>query len=96
VRDRHRGHAALTYPIIRQRPREIVITVWPMTFSLMPLLLHSLDLPANVREALQAAHASEPEERDDRLVAAARLMHRETQLECADVRELVGLPPGCC
>lgn len=67
-----------------------------MSFSLVPLLLHSPDLPANVREALLAAHVSEPEEREDRLVAAARLMHRETQLECADVRELVGLPAGGC
>lgn len=67
-----------------------------MSFSLVPLLLHSPDLPANVREALQAAHISEPEDREDRLVIAARLLHRETQLECADVRELVGLPPGGC
>lgn len=62
----------------------------------MPLLLHSVDLPENVREALQAAHGSDPDEREDRLVAAARLMHRETQLPCADVRELVGLPESGC
>lgn len=67
-----------------------------MSFSLVPLLLHNADLPANVREALHAAQISEPEDREDRLVVAARLLHRETQLECADVRELVGLPPGIC
>ncbi len=67
-----------------------------MSFSLVPLLLHSPDLPANVRAALQAAQESDPDEREDRLVAAARLMHRETQLECADVRELVGLSAGGC
>jgi hypothetical protein len=55
------------------------------------LLIHDPDLSAPVREAIQAAHASRPDARDDLLAEAARLLYRETSLECADVRELVGL-----
>ncbi|MDX2087724.1 MAG: hypothetical protein SFX73_07735 [Kofleriaceae bacterium] len=56
-----------------------------------PLLIHSADVPAYVREALQAAYAAEPDEQETLLNQAARLLHRATDLECADVKELVGL-----
>ena len=62
-----------------------------MSLSMATLLIHDPDLPASVREAIQAAHASRPETREDLLAEAARLLYRETALECADVRELVGL-----
>jgi hypothetical protein len=62
-----------------------------MKFSMGPLLIHSTDIPATVREALQAAYAAEPEDQEDLLAQAAKLLHRATDLECADVKELVGL-----
>lgn len=68
----------------------------PMSLSMAPLLMHSSDLSLPVRQALQAAHAADPDEREDRLAEAAELLFQETQLECADVRELVGLAPGGC
>lgn len=64
--------------------------------SMAPLLMHSSDVPAPVREALIAAYAGDPDERDERLVFAARMMARETELECADVRELLGLADDDC
>lgn len=66
-----------------------------MRFSMAPLLMHSPDVPVGVRDALVAAYAAEPEHRADRLEAAARLLHRETDLACDDVRELIGIPGGC-
>lgn len=62
-----------------------------MKFSMGPLLIHSADIPATVREALQAAYAAEPDAQEDLLAQAAKLLHRATDLECADVRELIGL-----
>ena len=66
-----------------------------MSFSMAPLLLHSADLPNDVRERLQAAMV-EPAQRDEHLVAAARMMHHQLALECSDALELVGLPAGRC
>jgi hypothetical protein len=57
-----------------------------MSFSMAPLLMHSPDVSAPVRKALQ----------EGRLDAAAELLFEETELPCADVRELVGLPSGGC
>jgi hypothetical protein len=67
-----------------------------MSFSVAPLLLHSADLPPHAREALAAALSASPEQRKAHLLRAARVMHRELALDCADVRELIGLPPGAC
>ncbi|HEU0036128.1 MAG TPA: hypothetical protein VFQ53_36195 [Kofleriaceae bacterium] len=61
-----------------------------------PLLMHSPDLSADVRGALRAAFAAEPDQRTDYLMNAARLMSQELALECDDIRELVGLPAGSC
>lgn len=67
-----------------------------MNLSMIPLLMHSPDLPAEVRHALSAAQAADPEQRDDHLVVAARLMHDQLAVDCNDARELVGLLPGGC
>lgn len=66
-----------------------------MSFSMASLLIHSADVPLHVRDALVAAYAAGPEQRADRLEIAAKLLHRETGLECEDVRELIGIPGGC-
>jgi hypothetical protein len=63
-----------------------------MSLSMAPLLMHGEQVPAPARRAIRAAYEAPPEHRSDRLLAAARVLHRETDLECADVRELVGLP----
>jgi len=66
-------------------------------FSMAALLMHDVDVPAGAREALRAAHkAAAPEDRIDHLVTAARLLLEQLPLDCADARELVGLPPGPC
>ena len=67
-----------------------------MSFSMAPLLMHSPDLPSSIRDELRAAYAAQPAQRADHLVAAARIIHAELDLECGDARELVGLPPGGC
>ena len=66
----------------------------PNMLSMAPLLLHSSDIPLHVREALRTAISAEPDERASRLESAAYLLHQELELECADVRELFGLPAG--
>lgn len=67
-----------------------------MSFSMGPLLIHSADVPAEVREVLQTAYAAEPEAQRELLAQAATLLYHATDLECADVRELVGLTAGTC
>lgn len=62
-----------------------------MSFSLAPLLLHSDSLPVSARHALRAAYAVPLHERTPHLESAARILHRELALDCADARELVGL-----
>lgn len=60
-------------------------------FSLAPLLLHGDLVPEGTRDALRSAYAAPEGAREDLLRDAARVFARETDLECADVRELVGL-----
>jgi hypothetical protein len=62
-----------------------------MSLSMAPLLMHSEQIPAEARDALRAAYEAPPEHRGAGLESAARILHRETGLECSDVRELVGL-----
>ncbi|MES1172148.1 MAG: hypothetical protein ABUL77_02835 [Bacteroidota bacterium] len=62
-----------------------------MTFSLVPLLLHASDVPATARRALQLATDGPLDERRQHLTSAARILHRELDLDCGDARELVGL-----
>jgi hypothetical protein len=63
-----------------------------MNLSMAPLLMHSEQVPAEVRDAIRAAYDAPDEHRTAGLEAAARVLHRTTGLECSDVRELVGLP----
>lgn len=67
-----------------------------MSFSMTPLLMHSPDLSISVREALAAAYNADPEDRAEHLQLAAQLLRHETQLECSDVKELIGMPDGSC
>ncbi len=62
------------------------------SFSLAPLLAVDPDVPADVRAALRAAFVAAPGDRATHLATAARSLHRATALDCADVRELIGLP----
>jgi hypothetical protein len=68
-----------------------------MSFSVAPLLMHREDVPAIVRHALRAASDVPAEQRAPHLESAARILHRELDLDCGDARELVGLfAEGSC
>lgn len=58
--------------------------------------MHSPDLPPSVREALRAAFRASDDERDEHLVAAARILNQQLAVDCNDARELVGLGDGSC
>jgi hypothetical protein len=60
-------------------------------FSFATLLIHSSHVPAQARHALRAALAVPVDQRTPHLESAARILHRELALDCADARELVGL-----
>jgi hypothetical protein len=64
-----------------------------MSLSMMPILIHSEAVSAEVRAVLKAADASPPNQRRAELEVAARLLYVEGRLDCRDVRELVGLGP---
>ncbi|CAN5158733.1 hypothetical protein BH09MYX1_BH09MYX1_07010 [soil metagenome] len=67
------------------------------SFSLAPLLVHSEQVPPGARAALRNAFAAAPEAREELLLHAARAFAQETDLECYDIRELVGLTgEGSC
>jgi hypothetical protein len=68
-----------------------------MRLSIVPLLLADRSVPEPARRALEEA-TREPDpqvERDARL-RAARILHRELDLECRDAVELVGLAASDC
>jgi hypothetical protein len=65
-------------------------------FAMASLLVHSPFVPIASRAALREAHESPPEMRAERLESAARMLLRETDLPCADVRELIDATPGEC
>jgi hypothetical protein len=68
-----------------------------MPMTMIPLLLHHEDVPDAAREALAAAGRAAPDSRAAQLERAASALFRETELECAEARELVGLPrAGSC
>ena len=67
-----------------------------MALSMAPLLIHNDAVPARAREALQAAQLAAPEQKNAALEDAARILHRETSLDCSEARDLLGLPPGNC
>lgn len=62
-----------------------------MALRFASLLIHNELVPATVREALKSALAAPAHERQAGLASAASLLHRETGVDCGDVRELVGL-----
>lgn len=61
-------------------------------FSMAHILAHSPHVPQAARHALQEAVTASPDTRTELLESAARILYRESGLECRDVRELVGLP----
>ncbi|HEX4512719.1 MAG TPA: hypothetical protein VH054_04260 [Polyangiaceae bacterium] len=67
-----------------------------MAFSLAPLLVHHEGVSEIARVALRSATLAPPESRGEALEHAARVLYEETDLECRDVRELVGLADGTC
>ncbi|MBS1150828.1 MAG: hypothetical protein H6Q89_2526 [Myxococcaceae bacterium] len=67
-----------------------------MGFTMAPLLMHSDSVPPAAREALKQAYLGPQEHRDAHLESAARLLCRETELDCGEARELLGLPDGSC
>lgn len=64
--------------------------------SLTPILMHSDAVPAEVRKALRAASEAPPEQRKAELKLAARALFQVTDLDCAEIKELIGLPDGSC
>lgn len=66
------------------------------TFSMASLLAYDDLVPTRVREALRAASSAPADEKEASLTSAARLLYRETGVDCADARELLGLAPGSC
>lgn len=67
-----------------------------MSISVATLLIHDEHVPARARAALREAYASgEPSK--PLLESAAHVLFHETDLDCRDVRELVGLSEdgGC-
>jgi hypothetical protein len=60
------------------------------------LLIHSEDVPPAARAALSTAFDGPQDERCDNLVQAARSLHFDAGLDCADARELVGLVECGC
>jgi hypothetical protein len=65
-----------------------------MSYSMTSFLVHNEGVPTEAREALKSASAAPPERRHALLLSAARVIHGQTDLECEDVRELIGLPAG--
>jgi hypothetical protein len=61
-------------------------------FTMAPLLIHSAHVSADAKSALRAALATSSDvEAEEHLVSAAKIIYAETDLDCSDVRELVGL-----
>jgi hypothetical protein len=67
-----------------------------MALSMASLLVHEAGVPAPARVVLKAAIDAPPGERADMLRSAAQILFHETDLECADVRELLDLESGPC
>jgi hypothetical protein len=67
-----------------------------MALSMTTILLHSHAVSSDVRAAIQAAELAPAEGRAVALKNAARLLVRESTIDCRDARELVDLAPGAC
>lgn len=68
-----------------------------MALRMSALIVHDERISLTARDAIRAASAADGEDRGRLLHSAARILHGETGLDCADVRELVDLPAdgGC-
>jgi len=66
-----------------------------MAFTMSTLLVHNEQVPDAARKALQAADAATPSQRGPLLASAARILYDQTDLDCEDALELVGLPEEC-
>jgi hypothetical protein len=64
-----------------------------MTLSIRQLLIHSTDLPAYVRRAIEAALEAPVLHRGDAMESSAALLSIVTGLEIDDARELLDLSP---
>ena len=60
-----------------------------MGLSIAPLLIHDERVPEEARDALRAATTGPVERRSAALESAARVLYRETDLDCAEVRDLI-------
>jgi hypothetical protein len=67
-----------------------------MALSMSSILIHSHAVSDDVRAALEAAELAPAETRAVARKDAARLLVRESTLDCRDARELVDLAPGAC
>lgn len=68
-----------------------------MGLTLTPLLIHSPAVPPRARDALQLAIQSADGTRHAHLESAARAIFLETDLDCREAREIVGLDScGSC
>src|SRR5262245_16859089 len=85
-----RASFGLRHQICARRQRSPADSIDPYMFSLAPLLVHSDHLSPTARGALKAAVGAAPEQQRTLLESAARILHSETNLDCSDVRELVG------
>jgi len=66
-------------------------------FTMAPLLIHSVHISDGVKTALRAALETESQsEANDHLQSAAKILFEETDLDCNDVKELVGLREDDC
>jgi hypothetical protein len=64
-----------------------------MSFAMASLLAHSDYVPESARLVLQVAGDAPPALRVGLLESAAKILHDEAGIECADARELVDLQP---
>jgi HJR/Mrr/RecB family endonuclease len=67
-----------------------------MGLAMASLLAHSEHVPTAAREALRAASTVGPEDRQELLESAARILHDEAGVECSDAFELVDLAEADC
>jgi hypothetical protein len=61
------------------------------SLNIAPILIHTEDVPAAARIAIRAAYAGPLERRTAWLESAARTLHRETDLDCMEAADVVGL-----
>jgi hypothetical protein len=91
------AHAPTKTKLDREQPSRLAhrnAKVGVMGLKMASLLIHSEELPAAARDALEAARDGSAEERPRWLESAAQILHDEMGLACSDALELVDLHPG--